>query len=305
MTVKAQVNPVTSATTSPIQPIQRLALIGVGMIGGSFVWSLKQANVVKHVVGVDINVGELQAAVEMGVIDSKSSIDGLHDVDAIVIATPVGAMASVFAQLKEKPFIRSALITDVGSTKQSVIEAAQTGLGYLPDNFVPSHPIAGREHIGVRHAEDMMFYGHRAVVTPHENSHPQSVEQVCALWQACGANVDVMTAKTHDELLAATSHLPHVLAYGLMESLMTTAYEASVFDYAAGGFKSFTRTASSNPIMWRDVCLNNATEILSCLDNYQATLSTLRELIANGDAEGILAVFERAKAERDSHFGTE
>lgn len=286
-------------------PIKRLALIGVGMIGGSLAWSLKQAGVVEQVIGVDIDVSELQTAIELGVIDSKSTIEGLHDIDMVVIATPVGAMGAVFSQLKDKAFLSQAIITDVGSTKGSVIQAAKNSLGFLPTNFVPSHPIAGREHIGVAHAEDMMFYGHRAIITPHEHADERAITVVKALWEACGATVDLMTAEQHDKILAATSHLPHVLAYAVMESLTVTPYEAPIFTYAAGGFKSFTRTASSSPVMWRDVCLHNREEILYWLDHYQETLATLRDWIATGDGERILTVFERSKAARDSHFVTD
>ncbi len=285
-------------------PIERLALIGVGMIGGSFVWSLKRAGLVHHVVGVDIDLDELEGAIELGIIDSKSTLEGLFDIDAIVLATPVGAMQSIFSALKSMPFVDTALITDVGSTKQSVIEAARQGLGYLPERFVPAHPVAGREHIGIHHAEEMMFYGHRAILTPHENNSDEAVAMVKSLWQACGSTVDTMTAKNHDKILAATSHLPHILAYGLMESLTTTQYEEPIFDYAAGGFKSFTRTASSNPVMWRDVCLNNKADILYWLEKYQQTLSQLYALIDNADDEAILDIFERSKRERDQHFVT-
>lgn len=292
-------------TINTLNPIKRLALIGVGMIGGSFVWSLRRAGLVHHVVGVDINFDELEAAIELGIIDSKSTIEGLRDIDAVIIATPVGAMPQVFSQLKDKPFMNTAWITDVGSTKQSVIQAAERGLGYLPNNFVPSHPIAGREYIGVRHAEEMMFYGHRAIVTPHKNSDKAAIATIKGLWEACGARVDLMDAQTHDKILAATSHLPHVLAYAVMESLTTTEYETPIFDYAAGGFKSFTRTASSSPVMWRDICLHNRDDILYWLDKYQQTLSELRGLITEGDGETILSIFERSKAERDTHFSQE
>ncbi|MGY0398409.1 MAG: prephenate dehydrogenase [Ostreibacterium sp.] len=282
--------------------INRLALIGVGMIGGSFILSLKQAGLVNYVIGVDTNIDELDAATELGIIDSKSSIDGLYDIDVIVIATPVGATQSVFASLKDKPFIDTAIIIDVGSTKQSVINATQSALGYLPENFVPSHPIAGREYIGVRHSENMMFHGHGCIITPHAKSSQSAIENVTFLWQACGAHVERMSAGNHDKILAATSHLPHVLAYGLMESLATTEYEIPIFNYAAGGFKSFTRTASSNPVMWRDICLNNSTEILYWLDHYQDTLSEIRALIAEGDSHAIIEVFSRAKSERDKYL---
>lgn len=289
--------------SNAIQPINRLALIGVGMIGGSLIWSMKRAGLVNHVVGVDINLGELKTATELGIIDSKAYLDSLHDIDAIVLATPVGAMQGIFAALKDKPFIDTAIITDVGSTKQSVIDAAQKGLGYLPENFVPSHPIAGREHSGVQYAEEMMFYGYRVLVTPHDNSDYQATQTVKSWWRACGAVVECLTPLEHDHILAATSHLPHILAYGLMENLSKNT-DSPIFNYAAGGFKSFTRTASSNPIMWRDVCLNNKDDILFWLDRYQQTLSDMRQMIADGDGEALVDIFERSKTERDKHLLT-
>lgn len=293
--------------------ISRLALIGVGMIGGSFVWSLKRAGLVKHVVGVDENIAALTQATEQGIIDSKSHLDSLQPVDAVVIATPVGAMFEVFKALNQHSWIKQAIITDVGSTKQSVLAACERACGELPPLFIPAHPIAGREHMGVAHAEEMMFYGHRVVLTPHANSDADALIQVKTWWQAIGAKVDVMDAKTHDEILAATSHLPHVLAYALMQLIAESveknpranARDAAVhaiLDYAAGGFKSFTRTASSNPIMWRDICLNNKTAVLDWLVAYQDTLKTLTERIEAEDGEALLDIFTRAKAERDKYL---
>lgn len=289
-------------TEFTLSPINRLALIGVGMIGGSFVRSLQCAGLVKHVVGVDVDSKALAQAATLGIIDSQSTLAALTDIDVVVLATPVGVMQSVFSELKSKSFMSTAWITDVGSTKQSVIAAAKLALGYLPVNFVPSHPIAGREHIGIAYAEEKMFVGHRVILTPHANSDESVIAAVRELWQACGATVDVMSAETHDRILAATSHLPHILAYGLMESLTTTTDEAPIFNYAAGGFKSFTRTASSNPIMWRDICLNNKDDILYWLDHYQDTLSELRHLINQADGEGITHIFQRSKRERDKHL---
>lgn len=304
MTAQISVASMASATSvaEQITPINRLALIGTGMIGCSLVWSMKRAGLIKHAVGVDSNIHELNTAVELGIIDSKSQIDALCHIDAVILATPVGAMQSVFSALKKHDFFVTATITDVGSTKQSVIAAAEAALGDLPPNFVPGHPIAGREHIGAQHAEAMMFYGHRAILTPHKKTDPTATETVKAWWQACGANVDIMSPQDHDRILAATSHLPHVLSYGIMESLAATEYEAPIFSYAAGGFKSFTRTASSNPIMWRDVCLNNKEDILYWLDRYQQTLSDMRRLITNGDSEALVDIFQRAKAERDKYL---
>lgn len=280
---------------------QRVALIGVGMIGGSFVSALKSAKLVSHVVGVDIDKTALNSALKLGVIDSTASIETLDNIDAIILATPVGAMFSIFTALQQHGLI-DVLITDVGSTKQSVIDAAEKALGYIPKKLVPGHPVAGKEYIGVEHASADLFAKHKAIITPADNTDADALSAVTAMWKACGATVNIMSAKEHDRILAATSHLPHILAYVLVDSLVSTKDEDCVFTYAAGGFKSFTRTASSNPIMWRDVCLANQEAILMWLEHYQNKLNTMKELIENKNLDAIEAVFMHAKQNRDEHF---
>lgn len=272
------------------------------MIGASFVLGLRQAGLVGKVIGVDVAEVELATAKTLGIIDETATIDTLPPVDLIIIATPVGVMPRIFNALAHYPWLADTLITDVGSTKQSVIAAAEAAFPDWPRNFVPGHPVAGREYIGVAYAVADMFDGFRVVLTPHEKNDHDAVMRVAALWQACGAHVEQMSASAHDRVLAATSHLPHVLSYCLMESLATTEYETSIFDYAAGGFKSFTRTASSNPVMWRDICLNNNTDILYWLDHYLDTLAEMRDLIADEAGDELLAVYERAKSIRDNHI---
>lgn len=285
--------------TKPL--FKRLALIGVGMIGGSFVQALKAAGMIEQVIGVDLDAEAINKALALGVIDSGSSIAELSDIDAIVIATPVGAMGLVFAELKAAG-LEQVLMTDVGSTKQSVIEAAEQVFGFMPEKFVPGHPVAGKEYIGVEHASADLFQNHKAIVTPTDNTDKNALATVVSMWEACGSTVNIMSAKEHDRILAATSHLPHVLAYVLVDSLAATKDEECVFTYAAGGFKSFTRTASSSPIMWRDVCVANQKAILTWLERYQDKLETMKHLIENKDLDAIEEVFRNAKENRDEHF---
>ncbi len=288
-----------------VPKMKSIALIGVGMIGGSLVSALKKAGAAKHIIGIDIDSKELDKAIKAGVIDEKLEIKdlmGLDDLDLIIIATPVGAMYGVFVELSKYNLTDDVLITDVGSTKVSVIESAKKAIGYLPKNFVPSHPIAGKEFSGIEFSDLEMFKGSKSIVTPHECSDEKAIMSVVSIWQSAGAIVDVIGAKEHDRILAATSHLPHVLAYTLVNSLVTTDYKESVFDYAAGGFKSLTRTASSSPVMWRDICLNNKDDILFWLDIYQDNLSAIRNMIEDSEGDKLENVFSEAKRTRDNHF---
>ncbi len=283
----------------------KVALIGVGMIGGSFILALKEAGIINHITGIDTCDECLDKALELKIIDEKSTVKSLKEVDLIIIATPVGAISSIFVKLKNKSFIKNVTITDVGSTKQSIIKSAEKELGFLPANFVPSHPIAGKEYIGIEYAEKDMFNNYKAIITPHKNTCPQALEKIKKLWEACGSTVNIMQADVHDRILAATSHLPHILAYSLVNSLTNSSSEITkeeIFKFTAGGFKSLTRTASSNPIMWRDICLNNKDEILHWLDNYQENLLNIRNLIANEDANELKNIFENAKNIRDYYL---
>ena len=282
--------------------IASLCVIGVGLIGGSWARALREAGQVGEVVGCGRDEGNLKRAVELGVID-RWSIDIAEAVagcDLIVVAVPLGAMESVLRAMA--PALKSgAVVTDVGSAKASVVDAAERAFNGVPSFFVPGHPIAGAEHSGVEAAKVDLYRDRRVILTPLRNTDPVAVELVDRAWQAAGAEVTRMEVEHHDEVLAATSHLPHVLAFGLVDSLANMKYGDEIFSYAAGGFRDFTRIASSDPVMWRDICLNNREAILAMVERFERDLDNLRIIIDASDGEAILKLFQRAKHARDTH----
>jgi len=291
--------------------IKRLTIIGVGLIGGSLARAVKRAGLCEEIVGSGRDVAQLRKAVELGVID-RYDVDiasAVHDADMVVIAVPLGAMEQVLRALVGH--IRpDTIITDVGSAKASVVAAARNVFGEVPANFVPGHPIAGTEKNGVEASFAELFQGRRVILTPLPHTDAHALAQVHLLWRAVGAEVIEMGVEHHDEVLAATSHLPHILAYALVDTLVrmdacgdvNPDSSEEIFRFAAGGFRDFTRIASSDPTMWRDICLANRLAIITLLERFRGDLDALTELIRAGDSERILAVFSRAKAARD-RFG--
>lgn len=280
--------------------INRLTIIGVGLIGGSLARALRKAGVVNEIVGCGRNEGALRRAVEIGVIDryTLDMAQAVRGADMIVIAVPVGSMGEVFRTIV--PVLdNQAVITDVGSTKGSVVEAALNACGTVPINFVPGHPIAGTERSGVEASFAELYQRRRVILTPLPETNPEAVAKVHAMWQAAGAEVESMAVQHHDEILAATSHLPHILAFGLVDSLARMEDTREIFRYAAGGFRDFTRIASSDPQMWTDICLANRTALLQMLGHFAEDLAGINEAIDKGDGEHLLKVFRRAKAARD------
>ena len=275
----------------------RLAVIGVGLIGGSFALALKQAKQVSHVVGVGRNAANLKTALERGIIDSTApdAAAAARGADLVLISTPVAQFPAVFASLKEA----KALITDGGSTKRDVIAAARKALGKGIARFVPAHPIAGAEKSGAAAASADLFRGKRVVLTPLPENRRAALEQVEAAWKACGARVSRMDPEEHDAVLATVSHLPHVLAYALVHNVAKRNNSEQLFSFAAGGFRDFTRIASSHPEMWRDICLANRDRLLQELKSYANELGSLRKLIQKGDAAGLEKLFAEARAARD------
>ncbi len=284
--------------------IQRLAIIGVGLIGGSLARALRRAGAVAEVVGCGRSLGNLQRAVELGVIDrySQDPAEAVAGADLVFLAVPLGAMAATFAAIRDH-LAPAAILTDGGSVKGSVVEDARQVFGQPPPRFVPGHPIAGTEQSGVDASFAELYRNRRVILTPLPGTDPAATAQVQAMWEACGAEVTQMAVDHHDEVLAATSHLPHLLAYSLVDSLARLRENDEIFRYAAGGFRDFTRIASSHPIMWRDICLANRQALGQMLDRFQAELAELAAAVGRGDGEVLLEVFERAKAARDRYVG--
>ena len=280
--------------------IRRLCVIGVGLIGGSLALALRRAGAVGEIIGAGRDESHLRKAVELGVID-RFEIDADRAVagsDVTVVAVPLGAMRAVFAAIKGH-LAPGAVLTDVGSAKHSVVEAARNAFGELPPYFVPGHPIAGTEHSGVEAACAELYRGRKVILTPVEKTDRKALQTVKSMWGQAGATVEEMDIAHHDRVLAATSHLPHVLAYALVESLARLAERDEIFRYAAGGFKDFTRIASSDPVMWRDILLANGDAIRSLIGRYRNDLERIEDAILKEDGPGLQALFARAKQARD------
>lgn len=279
-----------------------IAIIGVGLIGGSFALALRRAygdtRSGLHVIGVDRDAGALDDALRKGVIDEAASLAAVAECELIVIAVPVRQFPAVLAEIS--PFLNAeTVITDVGSTKQDVIAAARAALGSKISRFVPGHPIAGREHAGVAAAAPELFEDKKVVLTPLAENTPQTIERVHALWRSCGADVVQMPAETHDAIFAAVSHLPHLLAFALVDELAARPNAKTLFSFAASGFRDFTRIAGSNPEMWRDITLNNREALLGELDAYEAHIVELRKALESSDGDALEALMARAKHARD------
>lgn len=281
--------------------IHRLAIIGVGLIGGSLARALRDAGHVEEIVGYGRGLANLQRAVDLGVVDRiETSLNKtVSGADMVVLATPVGTMHEILAAVAAY-LDKDAIVTDVGSVKGAVVAAARTALGARLGAFVPGHPIAGTERSGVEASLADLFAGRRVVLTPLSENRPESVARVRAMWQAAGADVVEMSVEHHDEVLAATSHLPHLLAYALVDLLAQLEDRREVFAFAAGGFRDFTRIASSDPVMWRDISLANHTAIAQMLKAYRDELDRLIAAVESGSSKALQNLFTRAKAARDA-----
>jgi len=279
--------------------IQKLAVLGVGLIGGSFALALKRAGVVGSVVGYGRSRANLEAARSLGVLDAIAETPGaaVRDADAVCLAVPVGALPTLLTEIA--PYLRDdALLTDVGSTKQDVILAGRAALGDRIARFVPGHPIAGAEDSGAAAARPELFHGKSVILTPLPENCAEAVAQVSGWWQACGAEVTVMEAENHDRIFAAVSHLPHLAAFALVAELAERPEAALFFKHAGSGFRDFTRIAASHPEMWRDIALANQGALLDEINRYQEALTRLRQLLEDGDSAALHALFERAATAR-------
>lgn len=284
--------------------VDRLALVGTGLIGGSFALALKQAGAVREVLGVGRNPARLTVARELGLIDRAADWAEAGQADCILLAMPVGETEAVLNKLA--PHLKAgAIVTDAGSTKANVVEAARAALGTRFADFVPGHPIAGSEQSGPGAARADLYQGKRVVLTPQDETRADAVATVRALWEAAGAQVEILEAAQHDRIFAAVSHLPHLAAFALVDDLAQRADGDTFFRFAASGFRDFTRIAGSSPEMWRDIALANREALVAELDAYLASLQALRSAVSADDAEALLAIFSRARAAREHWLKTQ
>lgn len=283
--------------------IQNLAIIGVGLIGGSLALSLKAAGFTGKIYGYDQNQQALKRALELGVIDHivADEAEAAEAGELVVLAVPMLAMEAVLKSLA-KTLDDKTMVSDVGSVKGSFANSARKYLSASQlKNFIPGHPIAGTEHSGVESAFASLYQGRRVILTPLEETLPATVQEARQLWECAGALVECLDIKVHDRVLAETSHLPHVLAFGLVDALARLPDHEDIFKYAAGGFRDFTRIASSDPTMWRDVCLTNRDALLEVMSRYRKDLDLLSTMISTADGDGLHEIFSRAKQARDKH----
>ncbi|MCK4739753.1 MAG: prephenate dehydrogenase/arogenate dehydrogenase family protein [Deltaproteobacteria bacterium] len=290
---------------------KKVTIIGVGLIGGSLAISLKEKGMVGSVTGVGRSLPNLERAVELGVIDDFTcdATEGVKDADLIFIAVPVTSIAKVVSEASNG-FKVGAIITDGGSVKGAVIDAVKK---VLPKgvHFVPGHPIAGTEHSGVEAAFLGLYTGKRCILTPTEHTDKDALKQVHRLWEAVGSDVVIMDSVSHDLILAAISHLPHVIAYSLVNTVAESSLQHStdsgieesgkgILSYSAGGFKDFTRIASSSPDMWTEICALNKDALLRCIDDFEGSIKQIRSLIAEEKFDKLNQIFSKAKKVRDS-----
>lgn len=282
--------------------IRRLAVIGVGLIGGSLASALRAAGAVGEVVGCGRARPNLERAQALGVIDRwvQDPVQAVAGADLVFLAVPLGAMGPVMTAIAPA-LAPGAVLTDGGSVKGSVVSDARAAFGAIPPGLVPGHPIAGTERSGVEAAFATLYQGRRVILTPLPETDPEALARVTAMWSACGAQVCTMDVAHHDEVLAATSHLPHMLAFGLVDALARMRENDEIFRYAAGGFRDFTRIASSDPTMWRDICLANREALGTMLGRFSDELRDLSETIRAADGVRLLEVFARAKSARDRY----
>ena len=279
--------------------IGKLVVIGVGLIGGSFALALKKARAVKRVVGVGRTKKNLDAALRLGVIDeaSRDAADAVRDADLVLIGTPVGQMPEVMAQIGPALGDKT-VVTDGGSTKQDVIAYARRFLGAHVERFVPSHPIAGTENSGAAAAFPELFQNRNVILVPQPETRASALKLVRNAWEACGARIVRLDARRHDEIFAAVSHLPHVVAFALVSMLAKRGDAAALLGHSGGGLRDTVRIAGSSPEMWRDICVANREALVGLLDDYVEELEIARGAIENADVAALTEMFERARGAR-------
>jgi len=280
--------------------IDKLAVVGVGLIGGSLALALKEAGAVGHVVGVGRSLANLETALKLGLVDSftQDLAEGVSDADVVFLATPVQSLGTVAEQ--SMPHLKpGAILTDGGSVKQAVIDAIEP---HLRDDvhFVPGHPIAGTENSGAEAAFASLYRDRRCILTPTERTSADALEFIRRMWQLVGSQVVMMAVDKHDRVLAAISHLPHMVAYALVNAVGAyDRYDENILEYSAGGFRDFTRIASSDPTMWRDIALTNRDALVEMMGQFETFFAELKEDVASGSDERLFEFFRRSKQSRD------
>ena len=281
----------------------KVYLVGVGLINGSLAKGLKSNQLAKTIVGIGRDQQRLEKAKSLNVIDEYQlqHESNVSDADVIVLVVPVQKMRDSLDLLRStyKP---EAILTDVGSTKNNVIQYTKEIFSELPTKFVPAHPIAGSEQSGFEHAQDDLFRDRKVILTPTDETDADAIKSITKMWEAVGAQVDSMTAVQHDAILSSTSHLPHIVAYTLVNYLGKRPEASSIFNYAAGGFKDFTRIASSDPAMWTDICIANKEKLLESIQGFRSCLTEMYAAIESQDEEAIYNSFKQAKYLRDKHL---
>lgn len=280
--------------------IKRLAILGLGLIGGSLALAARKAKIAQEIIGYGRSEKNLLQAQQLGAIDhySLSVTAAVKDADIVVIAVPVNAIKSLLQSIKSE-LKADAILTDVGSVKQSIMKDVEEVFGKDYSQFVPAHPIAGSEKSGIAAAQADLFVKHKVVITPMTQTSSQACAAVRLLWAATGADVVEMSAQRHDDYLALTSHLPHLLAYSFMDTLAASVEVQAMLHYAAGGFRDFTRLAASDPVMWHDIFMANKTALLQQLESFCQQVEKLTAAIAQNDSAKLLGVLQSAKNLRD------
>jgi prephenate dehydrogenase len=282
----------------------KVVIFGVGLIGGSFALALKQAGAARSIVGMGRSPEAMARALELGIVDiiGVSLADAMRGADLVLVAAPVAQTEAILASLL--PYLEDGtVLTDAGSTKSDVVAAARKALGVRCAQFVPGHPIAGRESNGPDAAIADLYIGKKTVLTPLPENSDADVARVAAAWEACGAIVHRLTPAEHDKVFAAVSHLPHLLAYALVDDIAGKPHADLLFQYAASGFRDFTRIAASSPEMWRDISLANRDALLGELDAYLAQLTAMRAMLAAGDGAALEGVYANAQRARRQWTG--
>ena len=281
--------------------LNKLVIIGVGLIGGSFALALRKAGLVRHITGLGRSRENLQHALELGILDEATDnySQALEKADLVLLAVPVGQTAGILERIN--PYLESqTIISDVGSTKQDVIAAARSSIPGHFKNFVPAHPIAGAELSGANAANADLFRDKDLILTPSDETDNDALENIKKLWQGCGAHISLMQPYQHDEILSKISHLPHILAFALM-NILSSGNDNDLYwlhKFTGGGFRDFTRIAGSSPEMWRDICLANRELLLEQINTYQNELTRMHEMLEDNDGAALEKSFLNAQVTR-------